>query len=208
MSAVAFEFARWPVGTTVRAYQRKSELMMPDMPPPAIPSVASAQVQSNGRLTFDSVPAGEWWAIGPDADGIFRYVAFDVPGSVDAVVDTEGPNLFSLPYKFRTAVGAVPPPGNGEIKFNNANYVLTTQLYIAGLTVLLNDMGMALADLPVGTTLYLQSNTDTQALVKFTTTALVDRPSYISVPVTPTSAGPAWPPADNTAVTLTARYVG
>lgn len=74
MADLTIEYAPWPVGTTVRLYQRKSELKMDDQPPPLVDNPTSAIVAIDGSLTID-VPDGEWWAIGPDAQGVSRYVA-------------------------------------------------------------------------------------------------------------------------------------
>lgn len=69
-------FVPWDIGTTVRAYQRKSELMMPDMPPPAIPSEASGVVAADQSLSLTGLVAGRrYWAIAPIGT-VYRYVAF------------------------------------------------------------------------------------------------------------------------------------
>lgn len=75
MPDVQIEFAPWPVGTTVRVYQRKSELVLSEQPPPGIASPASGVVASDNTLTLTAVPVGEWWAIGQDTPGHYRYVA-------------------------------------------------------------------------------------------------------------------------------------
>lgn len=73
---VHLEFVRWPAGTTVGLYQRKSELMLPDQPPPLTPLVTSADVLDDGSLHFVGLPSidAAYWAIAPDTDGVYRYV--------------------------------------------------------------------------------------------------------------------------------------
>lgn len=79
MTDFTMEFVRWPPGTTVKVYQRKSELRLDNQPPPLVAQPTSGVVDANGSVLLPSVPSGEWWAIAPDADGVFRYVALDVP---------------------------------------------------------------------------------------------------------------------------------
>lgn len=78
MSEIKMEFVPWVPGTQVGVYQRKSELHMPDMPPPLVENPTSAVVANDNSLTFADVPDGEWWAIGQTDPGYYRYVAFNV----------------------------------------------------------------------------------------------------------------------------------
>jgi len=71
----------WAIGQTVKAYPKKSDLMLPDMPPPQVPSVQQSIVASDQSLTFgpDLVP-GEYWAIAELHPGQrdYRYVGFSL----------------------------------------------------------------------------------------------------------------------------------
>jgi hypothetical protein len=76
LADITLSFVPWDIGTTVRAYQRKSELMMPDMPPPAIPSEATGVVAVDKSLALTGlVPDRRYWAIGV-IGAVYRYVAF------------------------------------------------------------------------------------------------------------------------------------
>jgi hypothetical protein len=69
----------WVVGTSVKAYPRKSDLILPDGPPPQIPSVQTVAVAADQSLTFGpNLDPGEYWAIAPLTPGQrdYRYVGF------------------------------------------------------------------------------------------------------------------------------------
>lgn len=87
MPDIRFDFAPWPIGTVVGAYQRKSELHMDDMPPPAIPRLTQASVQTDQSLTLSGLGVGSYWAIAPKTfkdpfggpDQIrYQYVSFEL----------------------------------------------------------------------------------------------------------------------------------
>lgn len=76
MADITLSFVPWDIGSTVRAYQRKSELMMPDMPPPMIPSEGSGVVAADKSLALTGLVADRrYWAIGAIGT-VYRYVAF------------------------------------------------------------------------------------------------------------------------------------
>lgn len=85
------EFVRWPVGTTVGLYQRKSELMLDNQPPPLTPLIASATVLADSSLHFTGLPESDaqYWAIAPDAGGVFRYVGITTERPSQTIIEAE-----------------------------------------------------------------------------------------------------------------------
>jgi hypothetical protein len=67
------ELVPWPSGTTVGAYLRKSDLRLPDGPPPGVPVSGSAVVATDQSLTF-TLPEGSYWAIAPLTAGLRDYL--------------------------------------------------------------------------------------------------------------------------------------
>ena len=71
----------WAVGQSVKAYPRKSELMLPETPPPNVASVQTAVVASDQSVTFgpDLNPGG-YWAIAELHPGQkdYRYLGFAI----------------------------------------------------------------------------------------------------------------------------------
>jgi hypothetical protein len=73
----------WPAGQTVDAYPRRSELRLPDGPPPGVAKETSAIVSAARTLAVTVAAYGEYWACAPLTPGQrdYQYVAFnaDVP---------------------------------------------------------------------------------------------------------------------------------
>lgn len=82
-NTIKLELVPWAVGRIVQAYPRKSDLILPDMPPPQIPAVASVVVAADQSLTF-TLEAGVYWAIAPITEGgrDYRYLAFELDAPV------------------------------------------------------------------------------------------------------------------------------
>lgn len=70
----------WAGGTGVTAYPRRSDLMLPDMPPPGVAPDTSGIVTSARTLTLNVSDYGSFWAVAPLTPGQrdYRYIAFDV----------------------------------------------------------------------------------------------------------------------------------
>jgi hypothetical protein len=86
----------WEPGRGVPAYQRRSEVILPDMPPPGQQPVSAATVADDYTLTFDIIP-GTYWAIAPLTPGgkDYRYIGFnteDPPAAVPGPPGPEGPS--------------------------------------------------------------------------------------------------------------------
>lgn len=69
------EFVPWDPGTTVNVYERRSELMLEDQPPPMRPVMGSGAVSSAKTLDLSVAAPGSYWAIAPIGNA-YRYVAF------------------------------------------------------------------------------------------------------------------------------------
>jgi hypothetical protein len=67
----------WPIASTVNAYPRVSDQILPDLPPTGVPVVDSAVVAADHSLSFD-LPPGVYWAVAPLTAGQrdYRYVGF------------------------------------------------------------------------------------------------------------------------------------
>jgi hypothetical protein len=84
----------WAIGTTVKAYPRRSELKLPDMPPPMVASVATDVVDAEQSITFGpGLDPGEYWAIAPLTAGQrdYRYVGFSIEAPDYYVPGPTGP---------------------------------------------------------------------------------------------------------------------
>jgi len=84
----------WAPGRAVPCYPRKSDLVLPDQPPPMIPATATATVASDQSLTYgpDLTP-GEYWAIAELTPGQrdYRYVGFQMVAPFIGVPGPTGP---------------------------------------------------------------------------------------------------------------------
>jgi hypothetical protein len=76
---VTLQNAPWPVGTTVIAYPRRSELKLSDGPPPGVAADATGNVAADKTLAFTVSAYGEYWACAPLTPGQrdYLYVAFN-----------------------------------------------------------------------------------------------------------------------------------
>jgi hypothetical protein len=84
----------WAIGTAVKAYPRRSELKLPDMPPPMVAAVATQNVGADQSVTFGpGLDPGEYWAIAPLTPGQrdYRYVGFSIEAPDYYVPGPAGP---------------------------------------------------------------------------------------------------------------------
>lgn len=129
----------WAGGTAVTAYPKRSELMLPDMPPPGIAPDASGIVTTERTLTLDVSAYGSYWAVAPLTAGQrdYRYVAFDVvapePAYVPGPQGAQGPTGPQGPQGATGATGAQGPAGPAGGVLNSAYYTLAS---VAGHTAL------------------------------------------------------------------------
>jgi hypothetical protein len=79
----------WPVDQPVDAYQRRSELVLPDMPPPGQAPLASSAVAADHTLSFDLGP-GTYWAVAP-LNGSYRYIGFNAEAVPQYIAGPPGP---------------------------------------------------------------------------------------------------------------------
>lgn len=77
MADITLSYVPYPIGTTVGVYQRKSEQMLPDMPPTQIPQLTTGQVAADKSLAFTGLSNGSYWAIAP-IGSTYQYVAFHI----------------------------------------------------------------------------------------------------------------------------------
>jgi hypothetical protein len=86
MTVVKLTLVPWAVATSVVAYPRVSDQVLPDMPPTGVASAAASPVLADRSLSYD-LPDGDYWAVAPLTLGQrdYRYLAF--------VVETPAPNV-------------------------------------------------------------------------------------------------------------------
>jgi Collagen triple helix repeat (20 copies) len=107
----------WAPGQTVKAYPRKSELVLPEQPPPMVPSVQTVAVASDQSLTFGpDLNPGEYWAVAELHPGQrdYRYVGFSMEPPnyyVPGPTGPQGPQGFAGPQGPVGAAGAQGIPG-------------------------------------------------------------------------------------------------
>ena len=79
MPEVKLTLVPWDADTTVPAYPRVSEQILPDLPPTGVAPVTESVVSAGRSLTYD-LPFGDYWAAAPLTDGLrdYRYVGFSV----------------------------------------------------------------------------------------------------------------------------------
>jgi hypothetical protein len=76
---VTLTLVPWAPGQPVKAYPKRSELVLPDQPPPQVASVQTVLVAADQSLTFGpDLDPGEYWAIAELHPGQrdYRYLAF------------------------------------------------------------------------------------------------------------------------------------
>jgi hypothetical protein len=99
----------WPIASTVNAYPRVSDQILPDLPPTGVPVVDSAVVAADHSLSFD-LPPGVYWAVAPLTAGQrdYRYVGFVIEEPDHQI---EGPQGETGPSGGSGPVGAARRPG-------------------------------------------------------------------------------------------------
>lgn len=107
----------WAPGQQVKAYPKRSELVLPDQPPPQVPSVQTVAVASDQSLTFGpDLDPGEYWAIAELTPGQrdYRYVGFKMEPPnyyVPGPTGPQGPQGFAGPQGPVGAAGVQGIPG-------------------------------------------------------------------------------------------------
>lgn len=132
MPEITLNEVPWPIGTGVTVYQRRSDLVLPDMPPPGIPPDTSGIVYSDRTLTFDVSAYGSYWACAPMTPGQrdYQYVGFDVvapgPEFIPGPQGAQGPTGPQGPQGQTGAAGAQGPAGPAGGTINSAYYTLAS----------------------------------------------------------------------------------
>jgi hypothetical protein len=122
----------WPAGQTVDAYPRRSELRLPDGPPPGVAKESSAVVSPARTLVVTVAAYGEYWACAPLTPGErdYAYVAFnaDVPAptQIAGPQGAQGPAGATGPQGAAGAVGATGPAGPAGGVLNSAYFTLAS----------------------------------------------------------------------------------
>lgn len=122
----------WAPGTGVTAYPRRSDLVLPDMPPPGIFPDASGIVDNARTLSFDVSVYGSYWAIAPLTPGQrdYVYIGFDVvapgPEFVAGPQGAQGPAGPTGPQGAQGATGAQGPAGPAGGTIDTAYYTLAS----------------------------------------------------------------------------------
>lgn len=107
----------WAPGQSVKAYPRKSELILPEQPPPQVASVQTVAVASDQSLTFGpDLNPGEYWAVAELHPGQqdYRYVGFKMEPPdyyVPGPTGPQGPQGSAGPQGPVGAAGAQGIPG-------------------------------------------------------------------------------------------------
>lgn len=79
MTVIRLTDVPWKIGSDVDAYPRKSDQMLPDMPPTGVAKVDTDTVAPDQSLVYD-LSDGAYWAVAPITPGQrdYRYVGFVV----------------------------------------------------------------------------------------------------------------------------------
>jgi hypothetical protein len=130
-------------------------------------------------------------SIGTTATDVPLYIAVSTTRAVTLAAQGNGgggdipaPAALIGLYNFNTTITA--PPGNGQVRFNNATQNSATQLFIDHLTSAGADVEILLENLKTGDIIIIQRKNDASQYKKFTITATPtdnDVDTYISIPV-------------------------
>jgi hypothetical protein len=112
------------------------------------------------------------------------------PGPTGATGPT-GSGATPLPFDFSTTT--VEPPTSNQVRFDAAfPYTAVTRVWVRNITTGGSDVHAYLLLVPSGSTIYFQDKNDSTLFAKFTTTsATVDKTTYIELPVAWVSSGGA-----------------
>jgi hypothetical protein len=87
LADITLTLVPWAPGTSVGAYPRRSEQMLPEQPPTGVPPVGTQTVAADATLTYAGLPLGDYWAAAPvNGNGLWQYVSFTLAVDEDSEI--------------------------------------------------------------------------------------------------------------------------